>query len=501
MKKSLVTVSVIVAAGAAWTGASWFTGKLIEQRMDEVVNNANRQLQDFLPKTGAKLGYEHVQRGIFSSKIRYVLRSDGSAPPDAIALKPSDEVAFLATIEHGPFPFAQLKRFNLLPSMASAHLELENTTAVRNLFDITKGKSPFNAISRISYSGDTSSAINITPLEYPIGNTSLKFSGGTLNADVSRDMTAIVLDANNASAVFSGPNGFGQTEQISVNGVSLKRASHASQFDIDLSDQTITMKHFKLAVDGRDTVALDGFNLVSKFGEQGNNIGGQIDYTLDALKIQGNDSGAGKLTLKIDKIEGNSLKEFTNHYNQQALALLQHGQGVGLATYELQTTDILLQHLPLLLKNNPTISVAPLSWKNSQGESHFTLDLALTAPSQAESLDQLITRSIKKLDAHLTIPLTMATETTTQAARLQGYNTEDARKLAQQQVQGLATMSQMFKLATQKDNVISSNLHYADSQFDLNGSKMSLQEFMSMFGLPVPKDSDPTQGAVPAAAP
>ncbi|MCX2959019.1 MAG: YdgA family protein, partial [Serratia symbiotica] len=92
---------------------------------------------------------------------------------------------------------------------------------------------------------------------------------------------------------------------------------HASQFDIDLSDQTITMKHFKLAVDGRDTVALDGFNLVSKFGEQGNNIGGQIDYTLDALKIQGNDFGAGKLTLKIDKIEGNSLKEFTNHYNQQ----------------------------------------------------------------------------------------------------------------------------------------------------------------------------------------
>ncbi|WP_349496657.1 DUF945 family protein [Serratia symbiotica] len=128
----------------------------------------------------------------------------------------------------------------------------------------------------------------------------------------------------------------------------------------------------------------------------------------------------------------------------------------------------------------------PLSWKNSQGESNFTLVLALTAPSHAGSLDQLITRSIKKLDAHLTIPLTMATETTTQAARLQGYNAEDARKLAQQQVQGLATMSQMFKLATQKDNVISSNLHYADSQFDLNGSKMSLQEFMSMFGLPVP---------------
>lgn len=27
MKKSLVAVSVIVVLGAAWTGASWYTGK------------------------------------------------------------------------------------------------------------------------------------------------------------------------------------------------------------------------------------------------------------------------------------------------------------------------------------------------------------------------------------------------------------------------------------------------------------------------------------------
>ncbi|HDV5963957.1 TPA: DUF945 family protein, partial [Yersinia enterocolitica] len=37
MKKSLVAVSVIVVLGAAWTGASWYTGKLIEQRMGELV--------------------------------------------------------------------------------------------------------------------------------------------------------------------------------------------------------------------------------------------------------------------------------------------------------------------------------------------------------------------------------------------------------------------------------------------------------------------------------
>ncbi|HHE0257100.1 TPA: DUF945 family protein, partial [Yersinia enterocolitica] len=52
MKKSLVAVSVIVVLGAAWTGASWYTGKLIEQRMGELVNNANDQIRTLLPKAG-----------------------------------------------------------------------------------------------------------------------------------------------------------------------------------------------------------------------------------------------------------------------------------------------------------------------------------------------------------------------------------------------------------------------------------------------------------------
>ncbi|HHP9707987.1 TPA: DUF945 family protein, partial [Yersinia enterocolitica] len=57
MKKSLVAVSVIVVLGAAWTGASWYTGKLIEQRMGELVNNANDQIRTLLPKAGVKFAY------------------------------------------------------------------------------------------------------------------------------------------------------------------------------------------------------------------------------------------------------------------------------------------------------------------------------------------------------------------------------------------------------------------------------------------------------------
>ncbi|HEJ7832608.1 TPA: DUF945 domain-containing protein, partial [Serratia marcescens] len=55
----------------------------------------------------------------------------------------------------------------------------------------------------------------------------------------------------------------------------------------------------------------------------------------------------------------------------------------------------------------------------------------------------------------------------------------------------------------QKDGVIASKFHYADNQVDLNGNKMSLQEFIGQFailGAPA-EDAEPAQEAEPAPAP
>ena len=71
-----------------------YTGKQIEQHMGEVVDNANGQLKAYLPKAGVKLSYENYQRGLFSSKVRYVLRSDGTDTSENAALKTGEEVAF-----------------------------------------------------------------------------------------------------------------------------------------------------------------------------------------------------------------------------------------------------------------------------------------------------------------------------------------------------------------------------------------------------------------------
>jgi uncharacterized protein YdgA (DUF945 family) len=236
---------------------------------------------------------------------------------------------------------------------------------------------------------------------------------------------------------------------------------------------------------------------------------------MTALKIQGTDFGAGKLLLKIDNLDGKGLKEFAERYNQQAMTLLQQAETLSPEAYQQQTAEMLVSNLPLLLKGNPTISIAPLSWKNTKGESTFTLNLDLLDPAKAgaaaESPDQQLARSVKKIDAQLTIPVAMAQETMAQAAQLQGASAQEAQQQAEQQVKSLAAMGEMFKITTLKDNVIGSSFKYADNQIELNGNKMSLPEFVGMFGMlgggsapdedsapePDQQDADPAPEAAP----
>ena len=124
---------------------------------------------------------------------------------------------------------------------------------------------------------------------------------------------------------------------------------------------------------------------------------------------------------------------------------------------------------------------------------------ATPAAPAPQTLAQEVDRSVKSLESKLTIPMDMATEFMTQIAKLQGYQQADAEKLANQQVKGLAAMGQMFRITTVADNTISTSLQYANGQIVLNGQKMSLDEFVGMFGMP--ELGIPQAAPAPAPAP
>jgi uncharacterized protein YdgA (DUF945 family) len=476
MKKSLVAVSIITVLGAAWSGASWYTGKQIEQRMETLVASANQQLKGYLPDAEVKLSVETYRRGIFTSQVRYVLRADATDKES-----PGDEVASQVTISHGPFPLSQLTRLNFLPAMATLHAELENTPVLKPLFDVTQGKSPIAADTRIAYNGDISSAVDMLPLDYQQDEYRLTFSGAKLAADLSHDLKNVRLDFNTDNLEIADKN----QGKIVLHGVTCQSDTKKTPLDFKLGTQFLAIKRLQIVGNDQD-VMVEGFTMASQTDAKDDYLNSQFDYGVSALKIRGNDLGSGQLKLKVKNLDAKAVNAFIEFYNQQSLNLLQQYEST-----QQQLARLVEQNMPRLLKGYPTLSIAPLSWKNSQGEASFTFNLDLQEPLQTGTavapLEQQLTQAIKRLEAHLTIPEGMAIETTTQLAQLQGANAPQAQAMAPQQVQGLVAMAQKFNLITQQDGVIGGNFHYADNQVELNGNKMSLQAFIDSFagGAPV----------------
>jgi uncharacterized protein YdgA (DUF945 family) len=336
------------------------------------------------------------------------------------------------------------------------------------------------------------------------------FSGGDFQLDADREGNVFSLNGEAASGLVNAVNQYGQKVQITFNNLKTNGNSRLTTFDERIGDQKLTLDKLAIAVEGKEMAVLEGMDLDGKsdVSKDGKSINSQLDYDLKSLKVQNQNLGSGKLTLKIGNIDGQAWHQFSQQYRTQSQAALADKALMesNPELYQQKVMDAFFGNLPLLLKGEPVITIAPLSWKNDKGETNFNLSLFLkdpaTATGEAQTLTQEVDRSVKSLESKLTIPVDMATEFMTQIAKLEGYNEEDAGKLANQQVKGMAAMGQMFRITTLEDNVIGASLQYASGQVTLNGQKMSLEEFIGMFGLPtlgLPEPAQPTEPAAPAA--
>ncbi|XBS68033.1 YdgA family protein [Acerihabitans sp. KWT182] len=504
MRKSLIAVGVIVILGAAWTGAAWYTGKQFQQRLPALLDEANSRIKAAFPEAGVKLAVQDYHRGLFSSRLNVVLLSDGTTG-DNKPLKPGDELVLNEVVDHGPFPFAQLKKGIFVPSMASVQSRFAQTPFIKPLMAASQGKSPVSAVTRVGYKGDTVSVIDFAPLDYQDADTLIRSSGGTLNAAIGHDLAKVTLDGALSSLVVGGENQFQQREQVNLHDLSIDSDTHKGKQGYSIGDNTLKVKSLTYNLDGKDVLTTDNLSQVTTAHEDGDKLNVQVAYGLDMLHVQGQEFGSGKLTIKLSNLDAKAIAQFSDLYHNQVQQIMQQTGAADPAAQQEQITQALIHNLPVALKGSPYLSISPLSWKNSKGESAFNLTLNVNDPTQipqgapAATPELQLARFVNTLDAKLTIPLDMATELTTQFAKIQGYSADEAQKLAKEQVQGLAAMGQMFKLTTVDDNVLSSSFHYADNQVNLNGQKMPLQSFLGLFGLS--GGTDVTPPAQPQAAP
>ena len=311
MKKTLVAAGVIVALGVVWTGGAWFTGKQLENRIAEMVQQANAQLQSNAPEAGVELSYQDYQRGLFSSHLQLVVKPQ--AGKDHSLLAAGQSLIFDEKVDHGPFPLASLKSFNLVPAMASVNTTLVNNDASKALFDIAKGQSPFNIDTRIAYSGDTQSAIFLNPLDYAKDNEKVIFSGGQFQLNADRDGKTISLSGEAASGQINAVNEYNQKVQLSFSNLKADGATEMTAFEERIGKQKIALDKLAIGVEGKELALLEGMNIDgrSTLSDDGKRINSQLDYNLNSLKLQNQDMGRGKLTVKLDNLDGQAWHQFS----------------------------------------------------------------------------------------------------------------------------------------------------------------------------------------------
>ncbi|POE06156.1 YdgA family protein [Pectobacterium odoriferum] len=506
MKKSLVAVGVIVALGAVWTGASWYTGKQMAQQIDGFTDTLNTKLKQAYPNSGLKVVYRDYKGGVFSSTLAYVLQTDGTAK-GAQFLAPGEELVFNETVSHGPFPLAQLKKFNLTPAMASVHTELANTPAIKAWFELTKDKPFFTSETRVAYSGDTQSLVTLAPIDHQSPEQKFSFSGAQALVDIGHDLRSSKLDTTISSVKMERKNAWGQTENVDLTDFSIKGTNQKGKFDLDLGDGNLSFKTMTFTVEGGEPVTLNDFFLQSSATEDDKNLAGKMAVTLGSLIIGDRNLGSGNVSMSISQLDGAGTKQFLTAYQEKVQKLLQDPTAIDPDAYQQDVAMSVLQYLPQLLKGNPSIAISPISWKNSKGEGTFTLALDLTDPLQSTDKandatlsdeEKIIRQSVKKLDAKLNLPLDMLAELMVQSGP-KTTNAEEQKQLAdmaKQQVEAMAQIGEGNQLSVTKDNAITSSLHYADGQIDFNGNKIALADFIApYFSIPTEEGEESLPGA------
>ncbi|PHM45418.1 hypothetical protein Xmau_01068 [Xenorhabdus mauleonii] len=482
MKKSLVAVSVVVALGVVWSGASWLTGKKIEDNLNEYVKNANSELKNAFPDSGIELQAKDFKRGIFSSDVNLVLNIKKGVKN--VGIEPNEEVIFKSNIDHGPFPLENLKKFNLMPKMATLHAELEKNKELEKLFDITDGKSLLNLNTSVGYTGNLSTDIELIPINHEEAQKDgeknvFSFSGAKIVAETSRDLSSFSFKIKSDELSITTP---AKNEAIILKDINFTGDNKKGNFDFYIGNQNYNIGEITVRGKNNEESSLKGFNIASDLSEDKNNLNIKLAYSVDGMIVKNINLGSGKFTLKMEKLDGPSVRKFTQAYNDDVAEAL--------SSNELSsdvTTYAILNNAHLLFNKSPQLSISPFSWKNSKGESMVDFKLALqNIPENKDTLntmppEEMIRTLVQDLSLRINIPKAMLIESIAQADELDGKDKATAEAQATLSVQMIAKGGEKF--ITDKDDVLGLNFNYSNDKVELNGKESSLHQFLLDNGL------------------
>ena len=478
MKKSVaITLGVVIVGAGSWVGATWYTGKRIEEDAQRHLAQANEKLAKITPLFGLRIDQLKYERGLFSTQARYgvsLVKNDKGLDD-----LPAGMIEFDANIEHGPFPKSALSRGAIAPKLAFIHTEIAKTDNIKPVFELTKDISPLMGDAIVSYSGNATSTAAIAPIVVTHDGNALEFSGMRMEGTFDRATQAVTAHGVMDKLSVDGSKSHDPVK-MTIAGLTMDVDSRMGKFGISMGNSDLKIKRVDVLRPTDDMkVGLDNFSYGVKLSEDDKSINVQAAYQTGDLTVNDVVLGNGQAVIKLARLDGQAVKQLSDTYNQLMRQYMLGASDEGLKDEQF---DVLLDNAGKLLAGNPSFSIDPLSWKTAKGESKLTFTLDLANPANAKDLtpQEIAVQAIKKIDASLVISKPMVKDLMVQyAVKTEGVPAEKAAADADENIRQMAGMAEMMNVGKNDGDNIVGKFTFADGMGDLNGQKIPAEELFS----------------------
>lgn len=484
MRKAVAVIAgVVVLVGAGWTAASWYTGKQVQQEVEQYVQTLNSR-----PGVGS-VAIENYQRGIFSSSARYRFTvGPVSLPLDVV--RPGEEVVFDGKIHHGPWPWSRVRTGALKPVLAATHTKLEETPPVSIWFDAAGGSTPFEEHSVFHYDGSVDFTARFAQLLLESPDFLLKSDGGSVQGHATDEGRALQIDGSFGEVrLHAGvsPDFEEGPFELYLKGISLSAQSGQGRFG--LYPGTAQVGIDEIHVNTQDEagqpveVVLENYRITGALMEDDTHVHGSVKYEVGQIVAEEVPLGSLALDLKVNRLDGKVVQDILQRYQAALPQILEQEQQAQ------QANDIppalaawLAESVQALLPGEPVLSIDEFRWTLNDAVSRLRVNIALQAPTR--NTQPPLMASIKQLTAELVLSRDMVVELMTRLEQLSGEaptsSLEQARASAQLSFAFLQQLALSSGYATVEEGNLVARLQYNEEGATLNGQDIPLEELLEL---------------------
>lgn len=464
MRKTTGILAVVLAAAAAYTGASWYVGTQAQHAIEQAVAEANLRMSRSMlgqsSKGPAALVIAEYRRHVFSTDVMYALR---------IAGEPGEEYLLSDHMQHGPFPLGALRSGKFVPMMAWSQSRLLPSASTQSWFDSLGGQSPATGRTEVRFGGKAETEWNFMPLSVATDTEILKFSGANIRAVLSNQFSdSAIIGTLGLLDTSKGPG----TDRLVIEDLHFDYETRTSGNDFQLN-ATTHARALKLELAEAGELALQDATMVVASDRKQDLGSGHVRYDFGHVLSNGVDLGSVKLGVSAKDFSMPALDALTDVFDDLNARYGSEDD------WELSPQDaaLLQQKLIGLLAGSPAIDLDPVVWRNDRGESSLSLALTLVQPPQADmpvSLDILLPQAVQTLDLKMRVERAMLTRAIEQLSA----GEPEAAELVGLLYDEYASRLQTAGLATVQDGAAFTHIAYRDGEVDSNGRQMKLPEFL-----------------------